>query len=806
MNLGNIFFELRGTSGTLEVDAKKEAEAAGFAAGAAFSASFSGKLKASAAGIVGAGLGLEIGKQMLHGLETAFQDVANVIPGMIAQGQAFALNVQDIMVKSGASAETASRFAGTLTYLGQSTEGLGQSLKTLSVQIVSNEAQFTKLGIATRDSGGNLLDTITILGNLRSYLSTTGDGATKLALATHLLGKSAGNLIEFLSLTNEQARFLNTMMDNLAVTMGGDTVAAAVGLRREENLLDLAWQGFSTALLGYVVPALRQVIGGIIELVATHGPELRQMLGDITNTVLGFASALVGVSGVTPFQMQLDALGSSTGNAALSQAQWEQTMGYLPIVIDKVTSSTKAGTSAIDKQIKSIDNQIAASKKRDDADETIFQRTMKRLAGEYGAQLNALDLADKLLAIANRRRDLNEQLNQAKLDLTRAQGGEGGTVDAGAVSSAMANIASIQAQQAENERQIAEDTQRARLQAVQSYIEGVAKLEADNDNKKALANTLARRETKLTSELAVAQAAKDATTVADITAKLEAVKTAEARTARAIRNGDKGSELTALKAQLDAQKAAIGAADSATTSANKAELARRTRDYRAYVEGLRRASELSWEQTGHDVGASIMGDPATGTGIGGAMTKAFTDGQAAGEAWGVTMRSVIASVANALDWILKGLEHLFSDPVLQFLMNNKGLSLRDVLGPDLANVLGVDMPAAGGDRADSQRQTRPLAPGRGGGPVPAGYAAGSKPLGGAKALGGAVMAGVPFIGNEKRQEFFMPDQSGTIIPSVGAVRGLLAGGGGQPAIIRIEIGGKQLVDYIDQHLEYKRRA
>ena len=209
---------------------------------------------------------------MLHGLETAFQDVANVIPGMIAQGEAFALNVQDIAVKSGASDEVASRFAGTLTYLGQSVEGLGMSLKTLSVQIVKNEGQFKSLGIETRDSNGNLLDTITILDNVRSYLSTTGDGAAKLALATHLLGKSAGNLIEFLSLTDEQAAFLNKMLDNLAVTMGGDAVAAAVGLKREENLLGLAWQGLSNTLLTAVVPALRQFIGGIIEFVATHGP------------------------------------------------------------------------------------------------------------------------------------------------------------------------------------------------------------------------------------------------------------------------------------------------------------------------------------------------------------------------------------------------------------------------------------------------------------------------------------------------------------------------------------------------------
>ena len=91
------------------------------------------------------------------------------------------------------------------------------------------------------------------------------------------------------------------------------------------------------------------------------------------------------------------------------------------------------------------------------------------------------------------------------------------------------------------------------------------------------------------------------------------------------------------------------------------------------------------------------------------MTKAFADGQAAGEAWGVTIRSVIGSVADALGGLLKGLEYLFSDPVLQFLMNNKGLSLRDVLGPDIANVLGVDMP---GQAPDDRSHPAPLVPPR----------------------------------------------------------------------------------------------
>jgi hypothetical protein len=67
----------------------------------------------------------------------------------------------------------------------------------------------------------------------------------------------------------------------------------------------------------------------------------------------------------------------------------------------------------------------------------------------------------------------------------------------------------------------------------------------------------------------------------------------------------------------------------------------------------------------------------------------------------------------------------------------------------------------------------------------------------ALAGGGPVRAGVPYIVGEKRPELFVPHESGTIVPSVG--------GGGSPAVIRLEIGGRPLLDYVDENLVYRRR-
>lgn len=707
MNIGSVMFEFHGTTGTLSVDAKKEGEAAGAAAGASFNASMGAKLKTSSGALLGIGIGLELGKQILHGLENAISAGVNAIPSMIAQGSAFALTVDDISDKTGASAETASRFAGTLKYLGINADGLGMSLKTLSGDIVNTEGKFAKLGIQTRDSNGNLLDTITILSNVRGYLSGAADGATKMALAADLLGRSAGDLIDYLNLTDQQAAFLNTMMDNLAVTMGGDAVRGAESLRREQNLLGLAWQGLSNTLMTAVIPALRQFIGGIIEFVAKHGPELRTMLVDITNTVLGFATALVGIEGVTPFQMQLDALGGSTSKVSVSFEQWTQQMGYTIPKIDKATGSTKANTTAIDRQIKSTERAIDTEKRRSDT-----------LVAAIDLQLSQLDLSERQIAVDQRKHDLNEQLNQAQLDLAKAQAPDltTGKVDAGAVSDAMATIADIQAQQAENERQLGVDAQRDKLKAQRDEIEAKSKARTD--------------------------------------------------------------ELTALKTSLGEQRAAISASGSAGVSDNAKTLAALKAQYAAYLAGQEKDTATSMGS----VGDIIAGNAAKGTGLGGAMTKAFADGETAGESFRAFLTDELTPAVKAFFQffvdIKTKIDEIANSDVWKFL--NEPVDLGKIPSPQ--NISDFLNGGSGVDPNDLNNRKN-------------------------RASGGPVWAGERFIGNEKRQEFFAP-ANGTIIPSIGAARGLMADAGGTLLVehLSLDLGGDRVLDWFDQRLSFKRRV
>jgi hypothetical protein len=810
-------------TGKFEAEAAKEGEKTGASMGATMSA----KVQTSLSKVAAAGIGLEIGKQMLHGLESAFSAVANVIPDMLSGGQAFALNVHDIAVKTGASAEATSRFAGTLKYLGINTEGLGMSLKTLSQNLVKNEGAMNKLGIATRDANKMPLDTITILDNLRHYLSQTADGYTKLGLAGKELGRSAGNLIEYFNLTDEQAAWLNRTLDALGVTMGGDAVAASEGLRREENLLGLAWQGLSETLAQAVVPALRQVIGGIIEFVSKHGPELRQMLADITNSVLGFATALLGVEGVTPFQMQLDALGGSVKNVTLSKKQWAQQNNLTWPTIDKTAEAVKAATTAIDNQIKSIDKQSSALSALEKQQDRTYQRGLDALNAQLDAQGKLLDAGDQKIARAQRDidlakglRDAQEALDRAQLDATEAQSKAANdpslsptakaqaAIDAArSVRDAEESLAQARQAIADEARTRGEEDRKGQITDVKAYLADIDKLVQDADNRKANLASLVGREKGL-------KAAGPAAPGSDAALELQGVLAGEKRIRQAMANVTKIDALTAKKEQLSAEASAQSSADSASITANKKKLAQLTVDYKTYL-----ADQLAGFK-GHTEGiaALVTGDPKAGTGLGGAITKAFADGQAAGETFRAWIEGPLTTAVTALvDGISKIVPAMGG--IVKWITENKGtVELALILvGASTGNIAAIGAALAmSGASLNDPNSFSPIEdalgwtkkPQKVGPPAPehpgyhyvtdstgTGYWA-KDSTAPAHASGGFIPPLTWGMTGERGPEPVFGGATGvTVFPNVSL--------GGQPVIVRLEIGGRPLLDYVDQNLAYR---
>ena len=792
IKIGDVFMAMLLDSRDFQASAAKEGQKAGETAGAAMSTGIKGRLADLFKGGIFAGAGIELGRQALHGLETAISDVINVIPDMLRKGEDFGLNVEDITKKTGASAESASRFVATLTYLGQSTDGLGMSLKTLSVQVVNNEAEFDKLGIKVRTSAnGPLLDTITILDNVRSYMSKSGSATTNLALATTLLGKSAGNLIEYLNLTDAQAATLNDTFDALGVTMGEKAVQDIEGASRESRLLGIAWQGVSNVLTAEVVPTIRQVLGAAFQFIVEHGAQVRQTLVDITNAALGLVSGLLGIEGVTPFQAQLDGLAGSSDNVTLSFDQWAQQMGYTVPVIDTAAEATKAASAANTAATREIEKQTTALAALDKAEDKTYQTRLKSIKSILDERDATLDAAEAARSLAQQQHDLNEQLNQAQIDLAKAQTPDAttGKVSADAVSAAMAKVADIRRQQADLAHQTAVNQQKAEIQSVRDYVDAIDQLVSDSTDKTATLADLRKREGALT-------AGGKPAAGSDAALELQAVLAAETRVRQQAANTANQQALDAKKAELAAEAAAGAAADSAQVVADKATLAKLKAQYATYLADQTKSTK-SWLVTTHD---QILGDPKTGTGLGGAFSKAFTDGQTAGEAF---RKWIDTQLLPSLHTILDVLGQIGSA------LGSQGLTMAGgaAVGLKLGGLPGLVVGGAAGGIIAANPGTQLTDPK---GPLQGLLEIYDQIFGthysttGTREQGGPVMRGQPFIGNEKRQEFFVPSENGTIIPSVEALRGLA--GGDTILHTHIDLDGREVADVVSRYQadDYRR--
>ena len=815
IHIGDVFMAMLLDTSDFQAAAAKEGAKAGDSAGAAMSEGIKGRLGDLLKGGVFLGVGIELGRLMLKGLETAVTDVINVIPDMIRKGQDFGLTVEDISVKTGASAEAASRFVGTLTYLGLTTDGLGQSLKTLSVQVVNNEANFDKLGIKVRTSAnGPLLDTITILDNIRSYMSKTGNATTNLALATTLLGRSAGSLIAYLDLTDAQAAALNATMDALGVTMSEKTISDIEGAKRESNLLGLAWQGLSNVLTAEVGPTIRQVLGAAFQFIVDHGAQVRQTLVDITNAALGLMSGLLGMSGITPFQAQLDGLAGSSDNATLSFEQWAQQNALTIPVIDTAAEATRAASAANTAATKAIDTQTKALADLDKAQETTYQTRLKSIKSLLDERMATLDAAEAARTLAQQQHDLNEQLNQAQIDLAEAQAGKNGKVDATAVSAAMAKVADVQNQQAELAHQTAVNQQKDAIKSVKDYVDAIDQLVSDSTDKTATLADLKKREGALTAggkpatgsdaalELqavldAEARVKQQATNTANQQAlDLQASLAAETRAKQKATNTANQDALAARKTELAAEAAAASSADSASVVADKKRLATLQAAYKAYLAEQEKSTK-SWLVTTHD---AILGDPKAGTGLGGAFSKAFTDGQSAGEAFRKWIDTqLLPSLRSILDVMSK----------IATALGDQGLTMAGgaAVGAKIGGLPGFVAGAGIGGIIAAKPGTQLTDPG---GPLQGLLQLYDSVFGthysttGTRERGGPAPRGVPLIVGEKRPEVFVPSENGSIVESIGALRGMTAGG--TTVHTHIDLDGREVADVVSRYQadDYRR--
>lgn len=778
MKLGDVTFvlkgdptEWKGTLSAVESDAKGVGGRISQTLKEAFSPANMAKGFAQGLGI---GVGLEVWQKLGEGIRS----VADAIPSLIERGQQYALTVEEMTKRTGASAEASSKLVSTLTFLGIPTDGLGQKLSMMARQVLASEQTFKDLGIATRDANGEFLDGVAILDNVRQRYQSLGSGIEKAALAQVLLSRGGGSLLEYLNLSNAQVAMLEAAWTRLGLVLDEAGVQRAEDVERETNLLKLAMTALGQRLFQDVAPAIISVTQAFIELVDKYGPQIEAFFRNAVTWVSGLIEGLTGIdmSGIKSFVTNFNTLKDSIGSATDAQK--------------KQTTATGNQTAAIDRQIQKLTDL-------DRAQERTYRRGIALLTAELDAQLRLLDAQDRARADAETDARNAEALKQAQMGMVQAQARlaqarASGSEDAGAaeiaLAEAMQRVREVQRQIADEAIRRQEQTRRDQIQSVKDFISEIDRLVSDATGspafaKQDLATLEARRKALL------AQGAKTAAKGSDLNIEYRAVEAGIARIQQIIKNGTS-------RAALDAQKSAAAVGKAITDVNNQ----------------ITKTATIA-ARTLHQIAPEV---DRAGKSVSGGMVSAFESGKQAADRLRQSLQLVldvlvgrdgkggiigaIATLAGMIGRVLPFFTVLGEiirgmSPGLRL---TEQLDKNNPLSPYLTQRTPTAPTVTMTDSATGTNTT--------------GYVvtSGSTRLQG-KASGGPIFGGTPYLVGERGPELFVPRMSGSIVPNagLGSIFGqqvaAAAGMGGSPAIVRIEVGGNRLFDYIDRNLAYRRR-
>jgi hypothetical protein len=598
------------------------------------------------------GVGMGLGLAAFHAVETGIRDVVNAIPDLIGKGEAFAETVHTIQEATGASAEQASRLAGTFTFLGINADSMTLKLGVLAKYILAHGDAMQAAGIATEDAAGKTLNMATIIDNARHVLSQYADGADKTAQAVKLFGRAGLEMIEYLNLTDRQVSMLNDEMDRLGITMDEQGVAKAKGLSREFNLFGLSVQGVANKLLNDVAPALMSTVDQLAGWVAANGQNIANFAAEVANFVLGMISALTGASFSTvTFSDKFAALGtvvSGTGNA-----------------IDTATGSTKANTTAIDNHIKSLDADLAKLKALEAEEDKKFARDMAQIGAKLGLELAAMDASEKAHRIDEQRASLADHMASA------VTGGD------------PKQIASVAQQQADLETSIKDEARRTQIAGVQAYVDAISKGETDAVDKKKWAEAEKKNVTVLQSQIAAAQAKGDLVAVSDLTVQLQSVQTAVVKAETDARNVAREADLAKQKAQLEDLKSAASSAGSAIGGA---------------ISGGALKGGLAITAMGESAQPILakLSTAASSTTPGVGIAGSFEAARLAGMKFGKDIKDMMANVAGIINAAVGpgGAFGMLSQTMVELdWLTHPTFTLKGILGPDLYNFVKMLNPS-----------------------------------------------------------------------------------------------------------------
>lgn len=226
--------------------------------------------------------------------------------------------LRDMSIRTGASVEQLSVLGFAAEQSGASIEDVGAGLRFLSRNAVEaaeggkQQAQaFRNLGIALKDTSGNIRPVNDLLLDVADRFRNTRDGAEKSAIAMELFGRGGASLIPVLNEGREGIAAMGLELDKVGGIMSTELANAADEFNDQLNLNKKAMDGLSMAVTSALLPALTSMAQTITPIIAELSKwaaaheGLTRAIGGTALALTGAGGLLLGLSGVLAIIPQL---------------------------------------------------------------------------------------------------------------------------------------------------------------------------------------------------------------------------------------------------------------------------------------------------------------------------------------------------------------------------------------------------------------------------------------------------------------------------------------------------------------------
>jgi hypothetical protein len=198
---------------------------------------------------------------------------------------------------TGVSVATLSGFSFVAKQMGVDQDTLVRGLEKLSKSIFTaataapgTTTAFSRMGIAVRDSNGNIRDAGDVIVDVAKKFEGMNDGTVKTALAIQLFGRGGAAIIPMLNGGKEAIdKWLQTAKD-LGIVLDQDTAKSAHRFEQNLNTIKAAADGLSLRLTKALLPALEAVSKAMTEGLKDKSSNLNGFIDGIKTLTQYFIS------------------------------------------------------------------------------------------------------------------------------------------------------------------------------------------------------------------------------------------------------------------------------------------------------------------------------------------------------------------------------------------------------------------------------------------------------------------------------------------------------------------------------------